>query len=770
MHKVLKLIFLVLSLCFSIFESFAQQSKLNALGSWRVHLPYFSNLCIERVGKKIYCGSESGIFSYNTDDNSIERLSKHTGLSDVEVLILKHNTFSNKTVVVYNNSNIDIIDHVSGKITNIPDVMDKNMIGKKQINGIYFYEHTVYLSCSFGIVLIDLTKNQISDSYQNLGANGNQLEFYNLVVFSNSIVANTSDGIVLAALNASNLADYRSWNRLSSSTGGKHIELFKSEVYAVIDSTLKVYDGLGAFTSFTGITSNKIRSLKNVGSQLLIVAQEAIYLIDETKKLSTRPFTFRNDACIDNRGLLAMVDNQFGLTIDRTDLGTIDYYTPNGPAGKTFGKMAFTENKLWVSGGYVNDMWSPLVFNNSKFYTFSEENWINYTAKDFPAIEPAKDFIDVKKEPFSDKIYLSSFGTGVYEIDGQNKMTLYNEQNSSLQTLQVADPTYKPLLSGGIDFDFYGNLWVSNFGAAKPLSVKTAEGWKSFSIGSILVGNELGWVTCDDYNNVWVNSLKDKGILVYNHAGTPNNANDDSYKLLTKEVGEGALPSNTVLCMTLDKKGEMWVGTNQGLAIFSNPGLIFNGKKNSYDARQIIVQVGSNYEVFLGKESINCIKVDPANRKWIGTRNGVVLVAADGYTVLKKFTSSNSPLLSNNVIEIGIDESNGEVFFGTDKGIISYTSDATAGNQDFSKVKIYPNPVHPTYQGDVTINGLLTNANVKITDISGNLVYETTANGGTATWNGRNYSGNRVATGVYLIIAADADGNQSYAGKLLFIH
>ncbi len=770
MHKQLKFILILLSFGFWVNGLYAQQSKLNALGSWRVHLPYFSNNCIEQVGKKIYCGSASGLFTYNTADNSIERLSKHTGLSDVEVVLFKHNSTLNKSVVVYANTNIDIIDHTSGKITNIPDVMQKNLIGKKQINGIYFYENTAYLSCSFGIVLVDLKENQISDSYQNLGTNGNQLEFYNLVVLSSNIIANTADGIVLASLNASNLADYRSWNLIASSSGGSQMALFKSEVYAVIDSTLKVYDGIGAWSVLGSLNTKKIRSLKPVANQMLIIAEEAIYIIDQSKNISTRSFSFRNDACIDNRGLLAMVDNQFGLTIDRTDIGTVDYYTPNGPAGKTFGKMLYVDNKLWVTGGYVNDMWSPLVFNNSKFYSYSEQNWFNYTDKDFPLIAPARDFIDVKKDPNNDKYYLSSFGTGIFEIDGQHQMKLYNEQNSSLQVLQVSDPTYRPLLSGGIDFDLYGNLWVSNFGAAKPLSVKTAQGWKSFSIGSILVGNELGWLTCDDYNNVWVNSLKDKGILVYNHAGTPNNANDDSYKLLTKETGQGALPSNTVLCMTLDKKGEMWVGTNQGLAIFSNPDLIFNGKKNSFDARQIIIQVGSNYEIFLGKEAINCIKVDPANRKWIGTRNGVVLVAADGYTVLKKLTTANSPLLSNNVVEIGIDESNGEVFFGTDKGIVSYTSDATEGKQNFSNVKIYPNPVHPTYQGDITINGLLANAVVKITDIGGNLVFETTANGGTATWNGRNFSGNRVATGVYLILAADAEGNDSYAGKLLFIH
>jgi len=770
MKKHLKVLAVLISFVFHLCEANAQQSKLNALGSWRVHLPYFSNTCIETVGKTVYCGSESGLFTYHNEDNSIERLSKHTGLSDVEVSIFKHNYILNKSIVVYANSNMDIIDHSSGKITNIPDVMQKNMIGKKQINGVFFNENLAYLSCSFGIVIVDLSQNQISDSYQNLGANGNQLEFYNLVIYANSIIANTAEGIVRAKIDANNLADYRSWNNTNSNKGGRFIALFKNEVYAEIDSTLNLYDGIGAWNPVTAVNSRKLKNLKAMANNLVAVVEEGIYLIDEQKNTVLRNFTYRTDACIDSRGFLNMVDQQFGLTIDRKDIGTVDYYTPNGPAGKSFGKMLFVDQKLWVSGGYVNDMWSPLVFNNSKFYTYAQQTWFNYNAKDFPMIESARDFIDVKKDPNSSSYYLSSFGTGIFEIDGQNQFKLYNEKNSTLQALQVADPNYRPLLSGGIDFDAYGNLWVSNYGAAKPLSVKTKQGWQSFSIGSLLVGNELGWVTCDDYNNVWVNSLKDKGILVYNHAGSPNNANDDSYKLLTKETGQGALPSNTVLCMSLDKRGEMWVGTNQGLAIFSNPDLIFNGKKNSFDARQIIIQVGSNYEVFLGKESINCIKVDPANRKWIGTRNGVVFVSADGYTVLKKFTTANSPLLSNNVVEIGIDESNGEVFFGTDKGIVSYTADATVGASNFSNVKIYPNPVKPDYESDITIQGLKQNSVVKITDISGNLVFETTSNGGTATWNGRNFNGLRVATGVYLILAADAEGNESYAGKILFIH
>lgn len=766
-----RLIFLAIAL-FPVFMQItsAQSNKEPAPGTWRVHLPYQANYCVERVGNKLYCGSPSGLFTFNTDDNSIERLSKHTGLSDVEVDIFRYYESKKMSIVIYANTNIDLLDHQTNEIINIPDILQKSMIGKKTVNSVFFHENKAYLACSFGVVVVDLDKKQITESYQNLGANGAQIEFLSLVINDNSIFASAADGIYRASLNAPNLSDFKFWAKSKASLYSNQSCVFKNQVYAVIDSTVKIYDGIGSWIDWPQSNSTRIKTLKSSNNKLIFVAEEHIVIENSDGTFSKKPLTFRNDAVIDERGFLAMVDNLFGLTFERTDNGNIDYYNPNGPAGKTFGKMLYYDKKLWVTGGYVNDVWSPLIYNNTKFSTFFDNTWYNYSKTDHPAIDNAKDFIDIRKNPYTNEIYLSSFGTGIFEVKNDIVTNVYDDKNSSLQRLQVADPNYNPLLSGGMDFDIYGNLWVSNFGASKPLSVKSKSGWTSFSIGTLLVGNEIGWVTCDDYNNVWANTLKDKGILVYNHAGTPNNPNDDTYKLLTKDAGQGGLPSNTVLCMSLDQRGEMWIGTNQGLAILSNPGLIFNNKKSSFDARQIIIQVGSNYEIFLGKEVINCIKVDPANRKWIGTRNGVHLVSPDGYTLLKTFTISNSPLLSNNVIEIGIDEKTGEVFFGTEKGIISYVADATKGAETFNEVKIFPNPVRPEFTDNITIRGLVNNAIVKITDISGNLVYETTANGGTATWNGRNFSGKRASTGVYLIMSADEDGNQSYAGKLVFIH
>jgi len=215
----------------------------------------------------------------------------------------------------------------------------------------------------------------------------------------------------------------------------------------------------------------------------------------------------------------------------------------------------------------------------------------------------------------------------------------------------------------------------------------------------------------------------------------------------------------------------MWVGTNQGLAIFSNPDLIFNGKKNSFDARQIIIQVGSNYEVFLGKESINCIKVDPANRKWIGTEsNGIFFISADGTKQLEHFNIENSPLISNSVFSIAINHLTGEIFISTEKGIMSYKSTATLGFvAECQDVIAYPNPVKLNYTGVIAIRGLLQKSNVNITDVAGNLVYKTTTYGGQATWDGKNMKGDKAKPGVYFVLTSNDDATAGCSTKIVLM-
>jgi hypothetical protein len=756
-----------------LFMGVLVQAQVNFEG-WRVHLPYYKNASVTVAGTKVYCGSNSGLFTYDVEDGSIERLSRISGLSDVEVKIIKHNVAKNISVVIYQNTNIDLIDHSSNRIYNVPDVFMKSIIGAKSINHVCFFENKAYLACSFGIVVLDLDKKQIVESYQNLGLGGSQLAFLSISIFQNQIFASAQNGVYTASLSAPNLSDFNFWVRTKTSTNSGKSMVYKGKLYLTIDGNLEVYDGISyqayAATAGKTITDLQMSAYESSGAHLLIITPELIYAEKGEMSPQQLMHNFRLDAAYDKRGYLCMVDDNYGLTIDNKARGELDYFIPNGPVTKTFGRMLYAQGKLWVTGGSVNDRWDPLMYNGSKFFYYQNHSWFNFRDSEFPALFGMSDFIDVRKNPYSEEMYLSSFGGGIIEMVGDKITKKFDETNSSLQRLSVVDPNYKPLLTGGMDFDNLGNLWVSNYGVNKPISVKTKSGWFSFNVGTITGGNELGWLTCDDYNNKWLLSLRDKGILVYNDNGTPENVNDDQYKMLTKEVGQGALPSNTILCVTKDLRGEMWVGSSQGLAIMSNPRQIFSVKKEDFDARQIIIKVGTNFEIFLGKEQINCITVDPANRKWIGTPNGVWLVSEDGYTVIKNFTTANSPLLSNNVMQIGIDESTGEVFFGTEKGIISYMGDASEGAKGFGNVEIFPNPVRPDFTGSVSIRGLMNNSTVKVTDISGQLVYETTSNGGFASWDGRSMNGRRVSTGVYLIFAANKDGSQTHVGKLLFIN
>ncbi len=739
---------------------------------WRVHLPYFKASSITELSNKMYVGSSSGIISIDLKEFYVERLSKITGLSDVEVKLVKHNKALNITVVVYENANIDIIDHNKNTITNLPDVRQLSIIGSKTINNLCFYNNNVYMATDFGIVLIDLEKKRVIDSYQNIGINGTNLIFYDVAIFRDVIYGATIDGIYSASLNENNLSDFNFWKKNGAYKLATQLEVFRAKLYAVVDSNLKIYDGLVSWDNYSMAMLGKVKNMQVNNNNLSMVTNQEIITEDANGIIkSYSNIKYRNDALVSNTGKLYLADNSYYLQIYPGNTGEYDYIIPNGPTSKYSSSISYGNGTIWAAAGAMDDALQKQFVVN-RFFKFKDNVWENYIDKNIPELNGVTDIIEVKVNPISKKVYAASFGNGVIEMDenATNVLKKFDQSNSSLQT--NTDPTFKQLYTPSITFDITGNLWVSNHSAPSPISLMKTDGtWKSFSIGSILSGaNELLKINSDQDNNLWITLKREVGLLVYNTAGTVDNPNDDQYKILTTEFGNGYLPSNQVLCAVPDKQGEIWIGTSKGLTILSNPSLIFNTTKINYDARQIVIKTGLVNSNFLGSEAINCIKVDGGNRKWIGTRNGVWYVSPDGYSVIKNFTTLNSPILSNNVLEIGIDEKTGEVFFVTDKGMVSYMATSTEPAEKLGGMFIYPNPVRPDYSGLITIRGLVKNTILKITDISGNLVYETTSNGGTAVWDGTTYSGHRAATGVYLIFAAKREGEESQVGKILFIN
>jgi ligand-binding sensor domain-containing protein len=363
--------------------------------------------------------------------------------------------------------------------------------------------------------------------------------------------------------------------------------------------------------------------------------------------------------------------------------------------------------------------------------------------------------------------YAGSWDDGLLELRDGRPVQIFNAGNSSLGN--DLNQGIEKVNVAGLDYDLDGNLWISNAWAPSPISVRTKSGsWYSYTPGSILNGNLLiADILAASNGYKWIVRPRGNALLVFDDNGTLDNTSDDRYKLLNSEAGTGGLPAPDVYAVAEDKEGQIWVGTSKGVAVYYTPEVVFN---NPVDAQQILLEQDGNFQYLLETEFVSCIAVDGANRKWLGTQTGgVFLVSPDGRTQIQHFTEANSPLPSNTVNAITIDGLTGEVYVATDRGIMSYRSDAIEGGTENTCATVFPNPVRESYTGQVAIDGLVRDSEVKITDVSGNLVYRTTSLGGQALWPATNMSGERVSTGVYLIFATDQFGTFKCNTKVLVV-
>jgi hypothetical protein len=364
--------------------------------------------------------------------------------------------------------------------------------------------------------------------------------------------------------------------------------------------------------------------------------------------------------------------------------------------------------------------------------------------------------------------WAGSWDDGLLEIRNGAPEQIYNNTNSALG-LDINGFEGRLFVSG-LDYDRQGNLWMSNAWSEKPLVVRTESGeWFSFTPGTLLNGNLLISDLVVGRNGYkWFIRPRGNGILVFDSGNSISATDDDQYKLLNNQTGTGGLPSPDVYSIAEDLDQQIWVGTARGVAVFYSPEAIFNSE--DFDAQQILIEQDGNVQILLETEAVNSIAIDGANRKWIGTQSsGVYLISADGREQIQHFTAENSPLPSNTITNIVVDGTYGEVYMSTDQGIMSYRSDATEGDNENTCAQVFPNPVRENYFGPIAINGLVRNSEVKITDISGNLVYRTTSEGGQAVWYGNDMSGNRAATGVYLVLVTDQTGEFKCNTKVLLV-
>lgn len=747
-----------------LFSSYGQSPV--GIGQWRVHYTFGNIQSVALADNKVYCANNVALFYYDQEDQSLNPLSKKDGLSGVD--ISKLGSYKQEELLIgYEDGNIDFVK--GNTFTAFNDIQRANITGSKVINQFYEHGNKILISTDYGLTILDMSRRELSDSYINVSANGTSNIFYASVLSqdADSIFVASENGLLVARYSPGvNLRDYSNWKLFNSSSGlptgaVKSVGRLGQVVYAGVN-TKGVYYFDGAQWQSTGITANEVRGISTSDYAIVCSVDNNIFKITAptTNELFYKSWLYSPTS--------AMVAPDNNIYFAQPNLGLV-YYTPDktsasigkpiGPAFKDSYRLKYLNEMIVNCRGGLSVSYGNIYLESSVMTLGNDDIWKAYTLGDGTPPDN-RDLLDVAIHPASKAWYFASYGYGLVRM---------NPANKSYVVLDSLNSPLKMKYLSALVTDDEGTVWVCtnavlDRAANKPflhaINNKDTSVWYSFKAAQS-DGKFPLEIVVDKQFNKWMRlgaSGGIRGLMMFKEINKAAGTSTQIY--FGVEQNKGALPNISVNTMSVDKTGQVWIGTNQGICVFTNPAQI---KPNNIPKAYLPIVNG--FPLFFDKK-INCIKTDAANRKWVGTPDGVFLLSADGLETIFKFDKNNSPMIDNNVNTITINEQSGEVFFGTDKGIISYRGDATFGEVAHNNVKIFPNPVARDFDGWVGISGLADDARVKITDIAGKLTYETPANGGTASWNLKDYTGRRATAGVYLIFSASENGQEKYVGKI----
>ncbi|WP_304247470.1 two-component regulator propeller domain-containing protein [Parabacteroides gordonii] len=774
-----RIIYTLLLIYITVSNITAQKS----VGEWNTYLAYYTTTNIAEGNNHVYAVANGSLYSYNKEDNSITHYSKQTGLSDSDINNLIFNPEVNTLLITYSNGNIDLLGDYG--IYNISSLLDNSSINNKTINNIYLYKEIAYLSTDFGIIALNMAKKEIKDTYKlNKKINA-------VAINNNYIYAATSEGIIYASLN-SNLLDYNEWDTypLSSSEFDKdsisqicffqnNLCLFANQTnnkgiyYQQSDGTIKVL-----------LKNNNLQQMVLQNNKLIPYTNSELYIYSSlTSRDVVNAGVVNNIASLKDSNTYWIASGVNGIKGIRKNNNNYEVLLENTNSDTEYPKrnynyfMTTNDNKLYIVGGY---RWTDRIWRAGTLMIYDNEKWFNLDESTVNKQTPeyCQDYTGVAIDPTDpDHYYVCTYGEGIIEFKDNKFVQLFHHKNSLLSTVYPEGSftnQYKYIRIGGVSFDKDGNLWATNCEVQDVLKVLKKDGtWTSFHFDKFSGVHLADKITITSDNRKWINVPygDEAGIFIFDDGGTIDDTSDDQFHFYDTPFSDinGTIDASGYFCITEDKKGQVWIGTNRGPIVCTNPKTNIDGIKCSRIIRPAdeINDVPYN---FLDGEQINAIAVDGGNRKWIATQSsGVFLVSEDGMETIENFTTTNSPLPSNQINSLAINQLTGEVFIGTENGLVSYMGDATEGKEDYSNVYAYPNPVRPEHSDRVTIVGLMNDSNVKITDLRGNIIYQGKSAGGTFTWDCRSRKGGRVATGVYLVLSATPEAKESVVTKIMVV-
>lgn len=742
------------------------------IGSWRVHFPFRLGKTLAVVNDKVYVGCDYGMYIYDIKENSTQVLSKIDGYSEYEISKLKYSEKHNTLIIGYKSGNIDIL--VGNKIKNIPDFKRVNFTGSKSINHININNDLAYLSTDAGLILIDLIKIEIKESYTNIGTNGAQVAIYSSAVLKDSLFVASKQGVMATSLsNSINRLNFSNWSTYDndnniSTTKVKLIKVFNDSLYALEEATSLKIKRNSNWSSISSLvkTLGTCRSIDILGDTLTASFSNYVGKLTKNNIFDTIRFNYSpQEQILDKNNKRWIATDIFGLI--GQGLTNWESHNPGGPHFINTAKTMFFDNKMMCLPGLINRVNGGATGASYGFYLF-DNYWNNFFPGDgtTPFFKDSYDFHYSK-----DTMYIGTFNglAAISQTTRRGKM--YNAKNSPLTGVDTnaVDFNFISCIEASPDGKIYMGSVIRPRGLPN-LFVKNGDKWETYSI-PFNEARSVYDMVIDDFGNKWIQPLhgsflgseqiRGGGLLVFNE----KNPVASQSKKLGVGAGNGNLTSEFVYSLAKAKNGEIWVGTDNGISVFYNPEKVLTSK-SGFDAS---VPIYDSRALFREK-IVTSITPDGGDRKWIGTPNdGAWLFSADGSTLIYNFTIDNSPLPSNNILHIGINNASGEVFFATDKGLVSFRGTANDPEEAKKNVSVFPNPVRPDFQGLIGINGVAENAIVKITDTNGKLIYQTRAFGGIATWDGRDLQGKRAETGIYLVFSATNDGEDGLVSKIAII-
>jgi len=739
--------------------------------NWKGYFSYNAIKDVSESNTRLYAAAENAVFTKNLTTGEIKTINTVDGLSGQTISAIYHSETFNKTVLGYQNGLMIVINDADGTILNVVDIINKSIPANiKGINHFMEFNGILYVSCDFGIVQYKLATLEFGDTYF-IGPTGEEIRVYQTAVFNNEIYAVTQYyGIRKAAVNNPNLIDYSQWQVFNSGYWTGLVTFNNQLVGMATDNNIYRFNGLNP--QQIGSLGQAALDFRTSSNYLVVTSANKVLIFNQSlsqvvaiqnSQVTTIPVTF-TCATVINSGIYIGTNENGILAATITAPNTFEFIMPSGPQMNNMFSINCSATNLWAVYGGYDVSYNPYTYIGFDLNTFgiSKYNeatgWLNIP---YSEVLGAKALVKIGINPNDEnKVYICSYHNGLLNIENDVPTNIYDTSNSTLEGL--AGNT--AIRINAPSFDRSGNLWVANSRRDNGLHVLKSNGqWTAYNMSSVISdvsNNDFSRIAIDRSGTKWIGTSLN-GVIAYNE-------NAGVFKKMIDDPDAGNLPSVDIRALAIDNRSQLWIGTTKGLRVLPSTGSY--NSDGQMKANAIIFMEGDLARELLQDQFITDIAVNGSNQKWISTADsGVFFFSSNGQETIYHFTTDNSPLPSNMVADIEINATTGEVFFATDKGLVSFKGNSTKPADNLDAVYVYPNPVRPNFDGTVKVAGLISKANIKITDIEGNLVYETTSEGGTIEWDTRAFGKYKVASGVYMIFIAAEDASETAVKKVMII-